>query len=141
MVAFALFASQANVKAEELLDMISKEQVAVTGYSTGFDAYNCYTETQRQQFERQKGWTPIVDRLKANARFKAVVNQIAAMDSAARETLLRRAENSRRPTYAEANPPGPHRDGRSTTDAGAAVESQIARRIVESVRGMISPKP
>jgi hypothetical protein len=51
--------------------------------------------------------------------------------------LLRKAADSRRPTYTEAVPRGPHKDGHSTTDAGAYVESAIAHKIAEAVWSML----
>jgi hypothetical protein len=134
-----MLAAQTGAKPEDLLVIIGKEQLAVTGYSTGFDYYNCYTDVQREKFEKAKGWAAVVDRLKADARFKAVVAQIVMLEPVSRNALLRRAELSRRPTYAEAVPRGPHADGHSTTDAGAYVESLIARSIVEAVRSMMPP--
>jgi len=129
--------AQPAPKPEDLLAIIAAEQVRVTGYSTGFDAYNCYTEVQRQLWEASQGWVPTVNRVKASAQFKSVVAQTAAMEQSSREVLLRKAANSRRPTYAEAVPHGPHKDGHSTTDAGAYVESVIAQKIVEAVRSML----
>ena len=130
-------AAESPAKAEDLLAIIAKEQVAVTGYSTGFEAYNCYTEAERDRWQAARGWTRVVDRVKTNPRFRTVVSQIAAMDPASREKLLTKAARSRRPTYAEAIPLGPDNDGHSTTDAGAYVESLIARTIVDLVRSTL----
>ncbi len=127
-------AAQPPATPEDLLALIAKEQIAVTGYSTGFDAYNCYTEIRREQWEATRGAIKVADRVEANPRFRAVVSQIAAMDPSAREALLAQAARGRRPTYAEGIPPGPAKDGHLTTDAGAYVESVVARTIVDLVR-------
>jgi hypothetical protein len=137
-LALCLQCAQPAPKPEDLLAIIAAEQVKVTGYSTGFDAYNCYTEVHRQLWEASHGWVPVVNRVKASTQFRAVVEQIAAMEPSSRDAMLQRASNSRRPTYAEALPHGPHKDGHSTTDAGAYVESVIAQKIVEAVRSMRS---
>lgn len=123
---------------DDLFAIIAKEQVRATGYSTGFEGYDCFTELQRERWEATRGWLKVADRVNANPRFRAVVEQIAAMEPSAREALLTKAAWSRRPTYAEAIPRGPHKDGHSTTDAGAYVESVIARNVVDVVRSTLA---
>ncbi len=130
--------AQTKPAPSDLLTIVTREQVAVTGYSTGTDAYNCYTNVQRQAFERSRGWMKMVARLKADPQFRAVVAEIARLDSGAREQLLRKVQGLRRPTYAEFGGIDLPSGRRSTTEAGAYMESLISREIVKAVQDLIA---
>jgi len=130
--------AQTKPAPSDLLTIVTREQVAVTGYSTGTDAYNCYTDVQRQAFERSRGWTKIVARLKADSQFRAVVAEIGELNPSDREQLLLKVQGTRRPTYAEFGGIDLPSGRRSTTEAGAYVESLISREIVKAVQEVMA---
>jgi hypothetical protein len=97
-----------------------------------------YPDVRREIWEASNGLEKIVNRLKIIAKFRAVVRRSERWSLRLAKRYSPKAATNCRPTYAEAILHGPHKDGHSTTNAGAHLESVIAQKIIETVRSLLS---
>ncbi len=120
-----------NSAADGLATLITREETKNIKRSTGIYAYNCFTNDDLAWFRKSRRVQKIVDVLKDDALFKAVVAAIAELPDPARAELLAKGRKIAQPTYAMVG--YVDSSGKSQTDAGRTAELEIAAAICDAV--------
>jgi len=124
-------------KQHPLIELIKQEQAIYVGESYGQWAHECYTWDDLAAFNHDDVPGKIVKKLKADAKFVALVRQIKEMAPSARSELLRQGANTYKPTWAQLGRISPA----GQTDAGQQAERRVAAAIVGLVRRLMVGPP
>lgn len=126
---------------EQLIAKIKQLQGEYVRDSTGIEADEAFTVDDLNQFISDKKTTEIVERLKKDNDFRALVNAIKEMGSEKRSDLLDRGLKTYRKPWSELhlNPKTASADElrRGQTVMGSKAEKLIAQAVVDLVRQMI----
>jgi hypothetical protein len=130
-----------KVNPERLIDIISQLQVEYVRESFGLQSGQCFTDVDFKKFMHEKTPDKIVEGLRSDQDFIAVVNAIRDMNSERRSALLDRARGHYKRTWAELGldprTTSANELRRGQTDAGQQAEKLIAEAVVDLVRQMI----
>jgi len=117
--------------ADKLATLIRREESRNVKKSTGIYAYNCFTDDDLAWFRKSGRVQKIVNALKNDVQFQAVVAAIAELSESARAEVLAKARKIAQPTYAMVGLVDT--SGKSQTDAGRTAELEIAAAICDAV--------
>lgn len=130
-----------KVKPERLIDIIKQLQMEYVGESFGLESGQCFTDVDFNKFIRVKKTAEIVERLRNDRDFIAVVTAIRDMKSEDRSALLDKARLTYKKTWRELrlDPRSASADQlrKGQTDAGQKAERLIAQAVVDLVSRMI----
>jgi len=130
-----------KVNPERLIDIISQLQVEYVRESFGLESGQCFTDVDFKTFMHEKTTDKIVEGLRRDQDFIAVVNAIRDMNTEHRSALLNRARRHYKSTWAELGldprTTSANELRRGQTDAGQQAEKLIAQAVVDLVRQMI----
>lgn len=135
LLASAPVAVAQNSAADKLTALIVREERKNVKKSTGIYAYNCFTDDDLARFRESGRVQKIVEGLKNDAQFKAVVAAVAELSESGRAEVLAKARKTAQPTYAMTGFIDP--SGNSQTDAGRTAQLEIAAAICDSVQAAI----
>lgn len=130
-----------RVEPERLIDIIKQLQMEYVGESFGSESGQCFTEVDLNKFTRENKTSEIVEKLKKDKDFAALVSAIKDLKPGERSILLDRARKTYKKTWLELR-----LDPRTTsadelrkgqTVHGQRAEKSIAQAVVELVSGMI----
>ncbi len=116
--------------ADDLIDVIRKEQSSNVRESSGEWADQCFTEADLARFWAQRIPTQIVASLSTDQDFGRIADAIRAMPTDQRRQLLGKAARTYHPTWAQLG----RKDSSGQTEAGQTAERAIAARITDLAR-------
>jgi len=125
-----------NTASDKLQALVVREQSKNVKKSTGIYAYNCFTDDDLARFRESKRAQKIVEGLKTDPEFKAIVAALADTPERTRAEALAKARKIAMPTYAMVG--YVDSSGKSQTDAGRAAQLEIAAAICDAVQASIS---
>jgi hypothetical protein len=135
LICFGLAAAE-NTAADKLQALIVREQGKNVKKSTGIYAYNCFTDDDLARFRESKRAEKIVEGLRTDPEFKAIVSALAEMPERARAEVLAKARKIAMPTFAMVGYVDP--SGKSQTDAGRSAQLDISVAICDAVQAAVS---
>jgi len=116
-----------SVSPDKILEIIKEQQSFFVKKSYGEYSSQCFTDSDLQIFFSKGVIGTVKENLLKNNEFLAIVLAIKEMNPVERQTLLVRAQNTFKPTWAELGRISS--DGQ--TDAGQTAEKLIAKSIVD----------
>ena len=127
--------SRANIErsSDSLIDLIRATQRQHVRESWGERASECFTDVNLATFKKENVTKKIVDQLRNDQNFLAIVHALRALNGQQRSELLERASATYKPTWAQLG----KIDRLGQTDAGQQAEKEIAAAIVELVKEML----
>jgi hypothetical protein len=120
---------------DKLIDLIKREHNKNVKKSTGTMAYQCFTDDDLARFRASGRAKKVVEGLKTDKEFIAVVAAIREMPEESRRELLAKARGTALPTWAQLGYIDP--EGKGQTEAGQTAQLAISAAIVEAVQEML----
>ena len=119
----------------KLIELITREQRNNVKKSTGTFDYQCFTDANLATFKSSNRPQKIVETLKADSRFKALVEEFRAMPEAARKDAFNHARKVCQPSWAEMG--YIDKEGNGQTEAGQQAQLMVAAAIVDAIQNML----
>ncbi len=120
---------------DKLIELIKREQAKNVKKSVGTDAYQCFTDNDLARFKDSGRSRKIVEGLKSDPQFKAVVDSLQKMSESERRSALAKARGTAQPTWAAMG--YIDKDGKGQSEAGRLAQLEISERIVQTVEEML----
>jgi hypothetical protein len=119
----------------KLIDLITREQRNNVKKSTGTFDYQCFTEINLATFKSSNRPQKIVETLKSDAQFKALVQEFRGMPESTRKEAFSHARKVCQPTWAEMG--YVDKEGNGQTEAGQQAQLLISAAIVDAIQSML----
>ena len=126
-----------KVNAGKLVNIIQDQQRSSVKESCGVEAYQCFTDSNLNDFIKTNVPTQITEKLKANNEFIEVVLSVQAMRPNDQQKLLSSCQQPLRKTWAQLG----RISCEGQTDAGQRAEVLIASAIVDLIKELIKLPP
>ena len=122
-----------TTKPDDLIGIIKEQQADHVRQSCSPEGCCCFTWMSLQSFKQDKTPQKVVQHLRSDTRFKAVVNSIRKLSATDWTKLKKQALATRKKTWTELG----HISCSAQTDAGKKAEESIAQAIVSLVSEML----
>lgn len=119
--------------ADALIDLIRSVQKQNVRESWGEKASECFTDLDLVKFHDADIPKRVVQELRTDMNFIAIVQSLKSLNTQQRQELLDRAASTYKPTWAQIG----KIDRRGQTDAGQQAEKEIAAAITALVKEML----